>query len=76
MTPANQLLWEEKVDAQNKSNLFLINSKSDNTKKDLRIAYSQGNKLAYPVNAESMARYPLSMYNIKNVNNPLNKKGG
>ena len=52
-----------------------MNSKEDNAKKDLRLAYSQGNKLSYPVNVESMARYLLMMYNIKNVNNPCDKKG-
>ena len=52
-----------------------MNSKKNNAKKDLRLAYSQGNKLTYHVNNESMARYLSSMYNIKNVNDPRDKKG-
>ena len=52
-----------------------MNLKNDNTQKDLLLAYSQGNIIAYPVNAESMARYLSLMYNIKNINNPRDKKG-
>ena len=37
--------------------------------------YSQGNKTAYPVTAESMARYLLTQYNNKVPNNPRNKRG-
>ena len=55
--------------------LFLLNSKNDNAKKDLHLAYSQGNKTAYPLNLESMARYLLSMYSIKSANNPCGKRG-
>ena len=54
---AEQLVLEERGDASTKVMLFLLNSKNDNTKKDLRLSYSQGNKLAYPVSAEAMARY-------------------
>ena len=73
MDGADQLVWEEKADALNKAMLLLTNSKKKNAKKNLCLAYSQGNKLAYPVNVESMARYLLLMYNIKSVNNPCNK---
>ena len=55
--------------------LLLLNLKNDNAKKDLRLAYSQGNKTAYPLNPESMARYLLSMYSIKSTNNPCDKRG-
>ena len=34
-----------------------MNSKNELAKKDLRLAYSQGNNTAYPPNIESMARY-------------------
>ena len=54
-----QLVWEEKADALNKAMLLLMNSKNNNAKKDLHLAYSQGNKLAYPLNLESIARYLL-----------------
>ena len=76
LTLANQLVWEEKSDAQNKAMLFLMNSKNDNAKKDLCLPYAQGNRSAYPVTVESMARFLSSQYNIKTVNNPCNKKGG
>ena len=52
-----------------------MNSKNDNVKKDLRLAYSQGNKTAYPLNLESMARYLLPMYSIKSANNPRDRNG-
>ena len=75
MLAADQLVWEEKASALNKAMLPLMNLKNYNAKKDLRFAYSQGNISAYPLDIESMARYLLLMYNIKNVNNPRNKKG-
>ena len=52
-----------------------MNSKNDNAKKDLRLLYSQGNKTAYPATAKSMARYLLTQYNNKVLNNPRNKRG-
>ena len=55
--------------------LLLLNSKNDNVKKDLRLAYSQGNTTAYPLNLESMVRYLLSTYSIKSTNNSRDKKG-
>ena len=71
----DQLIWEEKADAFNKAMLLLMNSKNNNAKKDLHLVYSQGNKIAYPLDVESMTRYLLSMYNIKSVNNPRDKRG-
>ena len=71
-----QLAWEEKADALNKAMLLLLNSMNDNVKNDLFLAYSQGNKTAYQLNLESMAKYLSSMYSIKSVNNPHDKKGG
>ena len=73
MTPANQLIWEEKLDAQNKTVLLLMNPKNHNAKKDLRLIYAQGNHSAYPETVESMARFLSLQYNIKTVNNPCNK---
>ena len=75
LRPNARLIWEEKVDALNKAMLLLMNSKNNNAKKDLHLAYSQGNKLAFSLNVESMARYLLPMYNIKSINNHHNKKG-
>ena len=75
MNVVDRLVWEEKADALNKAMFLLMNSKNDNAKKNLRLAYSQGNKLAYPLNVESTARYVSLMYNIKSANNACNKKG-
>ena len=55
--------------------ILLINPKNDNAKMDLRLLYSQGNKSAYPVSAEVMARYLPVQYRNKISNNPRNKRG-
>ena len=65
-----QLIWEERGDALTKSILFLMNLKNNNTKKDLRLAYSQGNKSAYPFSAKEMARFVSTQYPIKLVKVP------
>ena len=52
-----------------------MNSKNDAAKKDLRLLYSQGNKITYPVTAEAMARYLSTQYNNKIPNNPRGKRG-
>ena len=70
MTVAVQESWEVKGDASTKAMLLLMNSKNDNAKKDLR-----GNKSAYPVTAEAMARYLSAQYNNKIPNNPWDKRG-
>ena len=69
MTVANQEIWEAKGDASTKVMLLLMNSKNDAAKKDLHLSYSQGNKIAYPITAKSMARYLLTQYNNKVPNN-------
>ena len=75
LTAAARLVWEEKAEALNKAMILSFNSKNNNTKKDLCIAYSQGNNTAYPLNFESMVRHLSSMYSIKSANNPRDKKG-
>ena len=67
--------WEDEAEALNKAMLLLLNLKNNNAKKDLCLAYSQGNKTAFPLNLESMARYMLSMYSIKSTNNAYDKRG-
>ena len=42
--------------------LYLMNSKNKLAKKDLCLAYSQGNNTTYPPNIESMARYLSTHY--------------
>ena len=65
----DQLVWEVRDNALNQTMLYLLNLKSKNAKKDLRLAYSQGNNTAYPTNIESMARYLSTQYpNYKPAN--------
>ena len=66
MPPVYQLVWEQIGDDMTLSMLFLMNSKNDNTKKDLHLAYSQGNITAYPPTIKVMARYLSSQYPNKN----------
>ena len=73
MPPADQLVWEERGDDLTKSMLFTMNLKNDNTKKDLCLAYSQGNKIAYVPTIEAMARYLSTQYSN---NKPANQGGG
>ena len=47
LTPTKQLVLEERGDELNKVMLYLMNSKNKNAKKDLRLAYSQGNMTTY-----------------------------
>ena len=73
---ANQLVWELRADVLNQSMLYLMNSKNKNTKKDLRLAYSQGNNTAYPSDFKLMARYLSTQYlNNKPTNQRGDKKG-
>ena len=75
MLVANQTTSEEKGDASTKAMLLLLNSKNNSAKKDLHLSYTQGNKSAYPVSTESMARYLSTQYNTKSINHPRNRKG-
>ena len=53
-----------------------MNLKNKHAKKVLRLAYSQGNKTAYPPNIEGMARYLSTKYpNNKPTNQRNGKKG-
>ena len=75
MDVVDQETWEAKGDASTKAMLLSMNSKNDAAKKDLRLAYSQGNKSAYPVTAKAMARYLSTQYNNKVPNNQRDKRG-
>ena len=56
--------------------LYLMNSKNENAKKDLCLAYSQGNTTAYPTDIKSMARYLSTQYpNNKPANQCEGNKG-
>ena len=73
---ANQLVWEQRANALNQSMLYLTNSKDENAKKDLPLAYSQGNNTAYPSNIESMARYLSTQYPNNKLTNQCGSKKG
>ena len=57
MPPMDQLVWEERGNELNKAMLYLMNLKNLIAKKDLRMAYSQGNMTANPPTIKGMARY-------------------
>ena len=66
-------MWELKAYELNQAMLFLMNSKNKTAKKDLRLAYSQKNSTAYPINIKAMARYLSTQYPN---NKPANQHGG
>ena len=67
-----QLVWEQRADALNQSMTYLMNSKNENAKKDLRLAYSQGNHTAYPPNIKAAACNLSTQYPN---NKPANQRG-
>ena len=76
LTPDEQVVWEERGDELNKSMCYLMNLKNKHAKKDLRLAYSQGNMTAYPPDIKAMARYLSTQYlNNKPANQYNGKKG-
>ena len=55
-----------------------MNSKNEPAKKDLRLAFAQGNHSAYPDTIETMSRFLYLQYKNKNINpnnNPCDKEG-
>ena len=73
MPPADQLVWEERGNKLNKAILYLMNLKNEHAKKDLCLAYSQGNLTAYPPTIEGMTRYLSTQYPN---NKPANQRRG
>ena len=53
-----------------------MNLKNNNAKKDLRLAYSQRNKIAYPLSVNKMARYMSTQYPSKNSGYQCKDKKG
>ena len=51
-----------------------MNSKKEHAKKDLPLAYSQGNLTAYPPTIEGMAKYLLTQYPNNKPANQCNGK--
>ena len=70
LTSKEQLVWEERGDELNKSMLYLMNSKKKHAKKDLVLAYSQGNLMGYSPSIKGMATCLFAQYH----NNKLAKK--
>ena len=62
MSPANKAKWIRINDDLVMAMLFLNNSKNDDAKKELRRSYANGNKSAYQVTLEKMARLLSSQY--------------
>ena len=72
--PADQqLVWKQRANELKQAMLFLMNLKNRTAKKDLRLAYSQGNNTPYPLNIKAMARYLITQYSN---NNSTNQRGG
>ena len=77
MLPSTQpLILKERGNDLTKSMLFLMNLKNNNAKKDLHLAYSQGNKTAYPLSIKAMARYISTQYPSKNSGHQHKGKKG
>ena len=82
--PDIQANWTRKYDDLVLAMLFLNNSKNDDAKKELRRSFANGNKSAYQVTLEKMARllssqYPMTKGQKKNTPNDGGKskrKGG
>ena len=76
LTLDKQLVWEEKGDKLTIEMFYLMNSNNEKGKKNLCLAYSQGNMTAYPPNIKAMAQYLLTQYlNNKPANQRNGKKG-
>ena len=70
-----RLAWEERADALNQAMSYIMNSKNEIAKKDLQLAYSQGNHTAYPIDIEAEDRYLSTHYpNIKSGDQRKNKQ--
>ena len=52
--------------------IYLMNSKNEHAKKDLHLAYSQGNYTAYPLDIQAAARYLSTQYPN---NKPASQRG-
>ena len=75
LTPAKKM-WEKRDKKLNKKMFCLMNSKNKNTKKDLCLAYSQGNLTTYPPTIKGMARYLSTQYPNNKPTHQHNGKRG
>ena len=75
LSAEGQLAWELRADALNQSMIYLMNSKNEITKKDLHLAYSQGNYTVYPADIKAATLYLSTQYpNNKPSNQGKNKQ--
>ena len=71
---AGRLEWETRADALNQPMIYIMNSKNEIAKKDLRLAYFQENYITYPANIEAAVWYLSTQYpNNKSSNQRKNK---
>ena len=71
-TPATHL----PSDALNQAMIYVMNSKNETAKKDLCLAYSQGNHTMYPPDIKAAAQYLSTQYpNTKPANQRKGNKG-
>ena len=70
-----RLEWERRADALTQGMIYIMNSKNEIAKKDLRLAYSQENHTVYPTDIETAAWYLTTQYpNIKSGNQKTKQK--
>ena len=72
LSEEGRLVWEQTADKLNQSMINLMNLKNKIAKKDLRLAYFQGNYTAYPANIKAAAWYQSTQYHN---NKPPNQRG-
>ena len=75
MDSIDHAILEEWGDVSTKAPLLLLNSKNNNTKKDLYLSYTKGKKSAYLTTAKAMARYLSTQYPNKTIGHQSDKKG-
>ena len=76
LTSDKQLVWEERGDELNKAILYLLNLKNEHARKDLHLAYSQGNMTAYSPTIKAITRYLSTQYPNNKPNNQRNGEKG
>ena len=76
MPASQQRKWEKLGDDLNIAMIFLNNSRNENMKRDLRVAYSHGNKECYPRNVEALARLQATQYRVRDNRTTPNGGGG
>ena len=76
MPPTDQLVWEERGIELNKEMFYLMKPKNKNVKKNLHLAYSQGNITAYLPKIKGVARYLSTQFPNNKFSHQRNSKRG